>query len=351
VPPAASLAARRFLLVLLIATLALVAWVALPLMEALFIAGVFAVAMQPAQRWLTARLRGRAKLAAGILVTLLLLLVIVPVGAMSAYVIKEVTDAVRFILETVRGEGVTGLIERLPAPLDRLAGEVQARFGDLGKLLEGQVGAQSGKAASAVGAAIAATGTLLFQAAMMLIALFFLLVDGKRLLAWLVEASPLRRSQTRELMEEFAKVSHAVLVSTVVTAAVQAAVALVGYLIAKLPYALFFTGITFFFALIPVVGGAAVCLFAAFILLLTGHPYLALFLAAWALVVVGLIDNVVKPYLIKGDIEIHGAAVFFALVGGIAAFGMSGLLIGPLAVALLLATLRIWRRDFAFDEP
>jgi predicted PurR-regulated permease PerM len=70
------------------------------------------------------------------------------------------------------------------------------------------------------------------------------------------------------------------------------------------------------------------------------------FLAAWGIVVVGLVDNVAKPFLIKGDVEMHGAVVFFALIGGIAAFGMVGLLLGPLAVAMLLALLRMYRRDY-----
>ena len=341
------LTARRFLLVLLLASLALVGFVAVPVWEALFLAGVVAVVLSSPQRWLAARLGGRPKLAAGILVLLVLLLVVGPLLAMSAYAVKEMTEGVRFILQTVRGEGVTGLIERLPEPLARLAAAFQARFGDLDQLIETQVGAQSGRAASALGAALAATGSALFQGAMMLIALFFLLVDGRRLLGWLIEVSPLREGQTQELVKEFTKVAYAVLVSTAVTAAVQAAVALAGYLIARVPYALFFTGVTFFFALIPAVGAAAVCLFAAFLLLVTGHPYMAAFLAVWGLVVVGLVDNVVKPFLIKGDIQMHGAVVFFALIGGIAAFGMIGLLVGPLAVALFLAALRIWQRDFA----
>jgi predicted PurR-regulated permease PerM len=342
--------AQRFLFVLLLASLALVAWVALPVLEALFLASVFAVAMWRLQRRLAARLGGRSQLAAGILVVVFLLLVVGPVIALSAYVAKEVTEGVRFIVEIVRGEGVRGLIEYLPEPFHRLATQAQAQLGDVNQLVEGQAGAQSGKAASAVGAVLAATGSAVFQIAMMLIALFFLLVEGKRLVDWLDDISPLRKGQTHELMREFTKVSYAVLISTVATAAVQAAAALVGYLIAKVPYTLFFTGVTFFLALIPVVGGAAVCLFAALILLVTGHAYMALFLAAWALLVVGLIDNVTKPLLIKGDIHMHGAVVFFALVGGIAAFGMVGLLLGPLAVALFLACLRIWQRDFAPDR-
>jgi predicted PurR-regulated permease PerM len=344
---AQDLAARRFLLVLLIAALVLVGWAALPVAEALFLGSVVSVALAPLQRRLTARLGGRGKLSAGILVLVVLVLVIGPLLAMSAFIVNEVTQGIRFILQTIRGEGVAGLIERIPAPFDRFAAEAQARLGDLTQFFEGQIGAQSGKAASAVGAARAATGSLLFQGAMMLIALFFLLVEGKRLLEWLSDVSPLRPAQTRELMREFNKVSYAVLVSTAVTAAVQAAVALVGYLIAGVPYTLFFTGVTFFVAMIPAVGAAGVCLFAAFLMLVTGHPYMALFLAIWGVAVVGLVDNVVKPLLIKGDIQMHGAVVFFALIGGIGAFGMIGLLIGPLAVALLLAILRIWQRDFA----
>jgi predicted PurR-regulated permease PerM len=181
---------------------------------------------------------------------------------------------------------------------------------------------------------------------MMHIALFFLLVNGDKLLAWLDSVSPLRPGQTRELYDEFKKVSYAVIVATLVTAFVQALVAFVGYLIAKVPHPIFFATVTFFIAMIPAIGAAGVCLFAALILLITGHPYMAIFLAAWGLVVVGLIDNVVKPYLIKGDLEMGGAVVFFALIGGIGAFGMVGLLIGPLAVAFFLALLRMYQRDF-----
>jgi predicted PurR-regulated permease PerM len=137
-----------------------------------------------------------------------------------------------------------------------------------------------------------------------------------------------------------------VIVSTLITAGVQAVVALIGYFIAGVPHPIFFAIVTFFVAIIPAIGAASVCLFAALILLATGHPYMALFLAAWGVIVVGLIDNVVKPYLIKDDVDMGGAVVFFALVGGISAFGMVGLIVGPLAVAAFLSLLRVYQRDF-----
>ena len=61
---------------------------------------------------------------------------------------------------------------------------------------------------------------------------------------------------------------------------------------------------------------------------------------------VGLANNVVKPLLMRGDAELDGAVIFFALIGGLASFGAIGLLIGPLAVSLFLALLRIYRRDY-----
>jgi predicted PurR-regulated permease PerM len=340
------LAARRFLFALLIASLAVVAYVAWPLATALLLAGVLAVVLAPLQRRLSRWLGGRRGIAAGILVVAALFLLVGPLLGLTAFLVKEATDGIRFILEIVRSQGVAGLLDYLPAPLDAYVARALAGLGDLGQLAQKHITEQGPRAASAVAAAVMATGSLVFDLVMMLIALYFLLVGGKEFLAWLDSVSPLRPGQTKELVAEFKKVSYAVIVATVATAAVQALVAFIGYLIAKVPHPVFFAVLTFFVALIPAIGAAGVCLFAALILLATGHPYMAGFLALWGLAVVGLIDNVVKPFLIKGELEMGGAVVFFALIGGIAAFGMPGLLIGPLAVATFLTLLRMYRRDF-----
>ena len=71
----------------------------------------------------------------------------------------------------------------------------------------------------------------------------------------------------------------------------------------------------------------------------------ALFLALWGIIVVGLSDNVVKPLLAKRGMQMHGAIVFFSLLGGLAVFGAIGLLLGPLIVAFFLTVVRIYERD------
>jgi predicted PurR-regulated permease PerM len=175
-------------------------------------------------------------------------------------------------------------------------------------------------------------------------------VHGDELVDWLDSVSPLGPGQTRELLAGFKKVSFAVIVSTVVTAAVQALAALGGFFIARVPNPIFFGLVTFFMAFIPAIGAGVVCLTAALLLFVTGHPYMAIFLAAWGLGVVGLVDNVVKPLLIKRGMDLHGGVVFFSLIGGLAAFGAIGLLLGPLVVAMFLALLRMYHRDFAPGE-
>lgn len=344
--------ARRFFLLLLLGTAVLLGAVVLPMASAIFLACVLAGVLWPLNRRLSKVLRNRRGLAAGLIVFVVVVVVVGPLVALSAFVVKEGTEGVKFISETVRSEGVSGLIETFPPLVQRLANEVVERLPrEPGTNVDDTVGkqltAQGGKAAAVVGTAVSATGALVFQAVMMLIALFFLLESGERVVAWVDDVSPLRKGQTQELLAEFKKVSYSVLMSTLITSAVQAAAALVGYFIARVPHPLFFAAVTFFFAFIPAIGAGSVCLAAAGLLFLTGHPYMAIFLGIWGLLVVGLVDNLVKPLLMKGGMEMHGAIVFFALLGGLAAFGAIGLLIGPLVVALFLALVRMYQRDFS----
>jgi predicted PurR-regulated permease PerM len=343
------LGGRRFLLLLLAASIVLVSMVAWPIASALLVAAVLGVVLAPLQMYVSRALRGRPKLAATLLVLALLLLVIVPLVALSAVVVNEATAGVKFVVQTVRGEGFEGLIHRLPGPLERLATAALSALGDVGQFIENNIGLQAGRAASALGSALAATGAFVVQSALMLLALFFLLVGGRELLDWIEEVSPLGHARTHELITEFRNMSYAVIVATLISAGAQALAALIGYVLTGVPHPFFFAGLTFFAALVP--GGApAVCIFAGLVLLVNAHPYTALFLAIWALLVVSMVDNFVKPYVMKGDVEMHAGVLFFALIGGLAAFGITGLLLGPLAVALFLALLRIYRRDYGPAE-
>ncbi len=351
------LAAKRFFLGLLAISAILLAYMLQPLAEALFMGAVLAGVLWKINQKLSKKLKNRRAIAAGIIVGGVVLLVLGPLVGLSAFVYTEASAGLKFINETIKSDGVQGLFDTLPKPLKTLGDKVvqQLPKDSEGEVDQESVGksvtAQGGKAAAVVGSAVSATGSIVFQVAMMLIALYFLLLQGEELVSWLDQASPLRVGQTRELLTEFKKVSYAVLISTVITSGVQAVAALIGYFIARVPHPLFFAAVTFFVAFIPAIGAGAVCVAAALLLLATGHPYMALFLAIWGVVVVGLVDNVVKPFLIKGDVEMNGALVFFSLLGGLAAFGAVGLLVGPLVMSAFLALMRMYRRDFSGSVP
>jgi predicted PurR-regulated permease PerM len=338
-------AARWTLLVLTIIALILLARIIRPFAGALFVAAVMAGAIYPWYSRLATRMGRRRNVAAGLTTVGIVLVVVLPLALISVTVARELRDGVAYVRNTLRSEGVEGLVQDLPGPMQALArralGELPADQGGLTDLAQ----QQGGRAAAAVGGVLGATWHVIFQLVMMLIAFYFFLVDGRDLVQWLSDVMPLRRGQTERLLRDFRRVSVAVIVSSVATAAIQAVMALVGYLIARVPNPIFFAIVTFVVGLIPAVGAGAVVLTAAGLLFLSGQPGWALFLAIWGLGPVGLIDNVVKPYLIRGGLELHGAIVFFSLLGGIAYFGPVGLLAGPLVVSFFLAVIRMWDRD------
>jgi predicted PurR-regulated permease PerM len=341
--------ARRLLVFLVLAALALTAAIVKPFWVAFFLASVIAAALWPAQQWLSARLGGRRAIAAALLTVGVLVLVVLPIAAMGTIIVNEVIEGVTWLRKTIESEGVWGLLERLPAPVARAAKEVLDAVPQPQEQLQRLAGERGTGAATAVGGAIAATGTALFQTGMMLIALYFLLVDGRRLVDWIDARMPLRPGQFRALLDDFRATSVSVLVATLGSAAIQAAVAAVGYLIARAPNALFLVFATFLIALVPVLGGFVLVAGVALLLLATGHVVAGIFLAAWA-AVVSVADHVARPYLMKGGMELHGGVVFFALLGGLAAFGGIGLLLGPLVLTFLVAALRLYRAEFGRPE-
>jgi predicted PurR-regulated permease PerM len=347
---ASELVARRVFIGLIVFSILLLAVVVQPFAKGVFLAAVLAGALYGTHKKLTRLLRNRPQVSAGLLCFGVIVALLLPLTGFTAFLVSEAAAGVKYVQETLKAEGVEGLKERLPGPVRNLLDKALERFQveelQLDEKLQEQVSSSGGTAAKAVTGAMAATGSFAFQTVMMLIAFFFFLVEGEDLVEWFESVSPLKRGQTEEILREFRLVATAVLVSSVATAGVQAVAALVGYLIARVPVPFFFAAVTFFLALVPAIGAAVVCLAAAGLLLATGHQWMALFLAIWGVVVVGLADNVVKPLLVKRGLDMHGAIVFFALLGGLAAFGTVGLLLGPLIVAFFLALIRIYERDY-----
>lgn len=340
-------------MVLIILSIGLLGVIVYPFAEALFFAAVLAATLYPLHERLLRWVRRRS-VSAGVLCSLVLVALVAPIGGIAAFAVNESIKGARYIAQTAQSEGMQGLLEQLPIPLRKGADELLRRFPveeeDLNQSLQQQAKMQGGRAASAVTGVLAASGSFVFQAILMTVALFFFLTDGAHIVHWLEQVSPLEENQTTELLVEFRKVTGAVLLSSLATSGVQAVAALAGYLIASVPHPLFFATITFFVSFIPAIGAGGMCLGAALLILATGHTWMAVFLAVWGLFVVGTVDNIIKPLLAKRGMHMHGAVVFFSLLGGLAAFGTVGLLVGPLIMSFFLALVRIYQRDYG-DNP
>lgn len=346
---AASGSARIMLLALLVLSLILVWLVVRPLAAALFMASVLAVTFHPWRQRLTARLGGHRTTATFIITLGLAIALVLPVVSLGVVAVREAADTTDYLHQVLAEQGVEGVIKLIPEPMQGWIDRVWQQMPRKDQNAEFIFDLER-RSARLIPRLLNWAGQIVGQTAILIIALFFMLRDGPKLAGWMSVVSPLPGRVMRELFTEFRKVSSTVLLGSLVTAGAQAALALVGYMIARAPNPSFLALATFFLGLIPILGAGGFSFLIAIYMYLTGHVGEAIFLAAWSTLVVGMVDNVIKPMIIKGGMEMHGAVVFFALLGGLAAFGPVGLVLGPLSVSLLLAVLRIYQRDVVEPE-
>jgi predicted PurR-regulated permease PerM len=334
--------------IFLLALTALATWllwrVVQPFAGALFLAAVMAVVLQPAKTWMEGRLGRGAGWAPMLLTLLCLIIVLGPVAAIGTAVVRQAVEGVKWLVTVLDEQGVEAVTSHLPDRLRPLGASLLAHVPHGLKSLEGTVmGAlQGGATVSQLGGILAATGTLISQLGLFFVALFFLLADGTRLVDWLKRKMPLPAGKAATLFGYLRAVTNSVVISILATAGVQATLALVGYLIAGVPSAVFFAVVTFFTSFIPAVGTMLVWLPLAVLGLVGGHTAAGVFLILWGILVIGMADNFVKPILIRRGVSFPIGAVFFALLGGLAAFGAVGLVAGPLTLAFAVAIVNTW---------
>jgi predicted PurR-regulated permease PerM len=340
--------AYHFYVALVVVAVGLFFVVLWPFAEALFLAAVLAGALYPWQQRLAAWLGGRKQLSAILLASATVIVSLGPIAAVSAVLVQESVAGGRFVAAALDDGGVVGLLDKLPPPMNRYAHDLLDKAPiepeELDDALHDKVTSQQERAGEYIQLVLGSVAEFVVQTALLVIALFFLLVEGARLVVWCEDASPLREGQTSELLREFKNVSVSVIVSSLATGVIQTIVALIGYLIAGVPKPWFFAVVTFFMSFVPAIGAGGTSFVATLILLAMGKIGWAIFLAIWGTVAVALSDNIVKPLLAKDAANMHGAVLFFALVGGMAAFGAIGLIVGPLIVSFLLTLVRIRKR-------
>ena len=337
---------ERILVIVLIAASVLVGWLCwllvVPFVPAVTWAVVLAVIAHPLHERLLARMPSWPNAAASLALVVVTIVIALP----TAYVVREIGHEAIASADSLQrltdGERWRRAFDEFPslAPLrDWIDSRVdfKSQFGDA-------TGGQSMKAAIQSGSEIAIAVLVTF------FLLFFFLRDKWRILATLQSLVPLADAETAQVTHKVRDMIGAVVYGTLVVALVQGSLGGLMFWWLGLPAPLLWGAVMALVAVLPIFGAALVWMPAAALLLLDGHWEKALILTLWGSLVIGLIDNFLYPLLMKDRLSMHTVPVFIAAMGGLFAFGATGVVLGPLVLAVALALLDIWRRRMRLHE-
>jgi predicted PurR-regulated permease PerM len=298
--------------------------------------------MKPFER-MRAVFRGSDGWAAFLTCILVALIVVVPLSVVLSLAVNEANSF-------YHSEQRSGLLEKgsvvatsLPfldtvfqngKGLERLSGSFQ----EIGK---GAIGI--------LGAAYQSVVGFVLWLFVLFFSLFYFLIDGRRMVGYLMRISPLRDEHEKLLFQKFISISRATLKGTLIVGIIQGALGGVAFAIAGVPSPIIWGIFMAILSLIPMVGAGLIWLPTGIILLLSGSVWQGVFLLLFGLGVISVIDNILRPKLVGRDTEMHPLLVFFATLGGIALFGIPGFLIGPIIVSLFMALAGIYMSEYSAD--
>lgn len=337
---------RGVLLVLLIAISVLFVALIMPFLQSIFIAALFAALFTPFYRTLLHKVGDRRALASALTLVIVLFFVFVPVamlfGAVTGQAVDIAQTAVPWIKQQLATPGmITQTLEGLPfysviEPYRELALQ---KLGDMAGLISGWIveGLQS-----------ATLGTLsaVLNILIVLYTLFFFLIEGDRLLFYVLYYLPLNDDDETRLLRRFTSVTRATLKGTAVIGVLQGALAGAALYVAGIPSALFWAVAMMLLSVVPGVGTALVWVPAVIYLLVGGYYLAAVGVAVFCGLVVGTIDNVLRPKLVGNDTQLHELMIFFSTLGGLVMFGFMGFVIGPIIAALFVTLWELYGDEF-----
>jgi predicted PurR-regulated permease PerM len=196
------------------------------------------------------------------------------------------------------------------------------------------------------GRSVAFIGNLLFGTAIMIIGLYFFLLDGPKMIESFKGLSPIDDAHEQELVSEFGRVSRAVVVATLLSALVQGLLAGIGFYFVGMESVFLLTVLSAVLAMVPFVGAAAVWVpCALYLYFMQNNLPGAICLAVYGVAIISMADNVIKPYILHGQSNLHPLLALLSVIGGVAVLGPIGILIGPMVVAFLQTLLKILQRE------
>jgi len=340
---ARSLEARTFLWLLVLVTLAFVC-IVVQFYGAILWGTAAALVFAPLYRRLAGTFRGRTALAAIATVSIILALVVLPLVAVGAMLVQEVAG---FYKGMQSGElSVARNIQKILDVLPSWATALLERFGlDQRGALQERLAVAINKSSQQLATHALNFGQNIFSIAVeffvMLYLLFFLLRDGSALAEQARRAIPLRQDHMRALSDKFTTVIRATVKGNIVVATIQGTLGGLAFLFLGLHAPVLWGVVMAFFSLVPAVGAALVWLPAALYLIVTGATLKGAILIAYGLLVIGLVDNFLRPILVGKDTLLPDYVVLISTLGGMTLFGINGFVVGPLVAGMFIAVWHI----------
>ena len=337
---------KRVFALAMVALLGLLLYLVIrPFLAPLAWATVVGYLMHPLQARLTRLLRARAGIAAGILTLLCFVMLVGPLTLLAGAFASQVGLLVGSLQRLVTGLKIGSVADVADLPAMRaislwleqhlaISAEQLRAWLVTGaeQLLQPLATIGSQAFFGALGTVIDFTLTLLL--------LFFFLRDGPKMLKATLGLVPLDAHRKERLMSRMGEVTRAVVFGTLATSVLQGISVGVGFALTGLPSPIVFGVLAGVLSVLPIGGTAFVWGPGALWLFATGHAVAASLLLVWGALIVGVADNMLRPLLISGRSDVPTLAVFVGVLGGLAAFGMVGMFLGPLVISLVTALVR-----------
>lgn len=341
----------RFFLGLLLLVSALFLWLLTPFFAAVFWALAITIVFYPLHTRLCEKMPHWPNMAAAITLTLCVIIVVIPLIITVNSAISQAMD----IYQKVQQEDIDlqQHLDNLTAKIPLIDTWIARRDIDLNSLRERAMDsvAEGGKfLAQGTWSLGRSIFSLFIYSGIMLYVMFFLLRDGKHIVAGLIKALPLGDDRERLIFKKFAEVTRATIKGNLVIAIVQGTLGGLIFWAFDIPAALLWGVVMTILSLIPIIGSGLIWGPVAIYMIVTGDIWQGLTLLIFGVAVIGLVDNFLRPILVGRDTRMPDYIVLLSTLGGLALFGAHGFVAGPIIASLFITVWGIFMREFQHED-
>lgn len=306
-----------------------------PFLNVIILAVVLAILLYPVYEKILKLCGDRATLSATIIIVLSIIFILTPLTLLSVQIFNQSRDV---YVELQKGD-----VDYLQQAILTIEKPIQVHYPEFSIDVKGylqQIVVWLGNNAANI---ISGTTNALLGLMLVFISLFFFLKDGKKFLNYIIKLSPLDDAYDVKIFHRIGTMISSVVRGVLFIAVVQAVLVGIGFYLFGVPNATLWGAVAVIASLLPFIGTGLVVFPGVAYLLITGNLMGAIGLAIWGTLLVGLIDNLLMPFMYGKGSKVHPLIILFAVLGGIYAFGPLGFLVGPMMVSFFIALLEIYR--------